>query len=81
MTKWRDQAEVCQSLHRPALHIVEVDDGPRVGSGSVNARDVTVGGRGPGRVTDRLRPVGGTGGPVVIGGRSGAGRRPGHGAE
>jgi hypothetical protein len=53
MTKWRDQPEVCQSLHRPTLHVVEIDHRPRVVHGGVNASDVTAGRRRAGRVTGR----------------------------
>src|SRR4051812_30892184 len=59
MTQRRDQAEVCQSLDRTTLDLVELDDAPRVPSRGVNASVLTPGRRGAGRVTD-----GGTAAPV-----------------
>src|SRR4051794_41601790 len=51
MTQRRNQSEVCQSLDRPLLDVVEFDDGPRIAASAVNARDVTPSRVPPGRVT------------------------------
>jgi len=59
MTQRRNQSELCQSLDRSLLHLIELHDGPGIAARAVNATDITPWRVPPGRVHGRGGPVAG----------------------